>query len=519
MKNLPSLGPLVCLLAAGGCDAVIDDPSTGEPASTARVRVAHLSPDAPAVDFCIAPAGSGTFAGPVLAAAGDPLGITYANVTRYFDVEAQQYDVRIVGPGAADCGRGILPDITGLPELPPGASATLAATGKLDHDGTGEAFALRAYIDDADVAPGQAKLRFVHASPGTPRVDVGLGGGALFQAVFPGIAYGETLPQGNGYVTTAPFEGAEIAARVTGTAADVLSITPASLPAGAIATAFAIGQVGSAAAPLGVLLCNDNGPAHAYKTECKVVGAPPARARIRIAHLSPDAPAVDVCLKTAGGAYRTPVLAGLGAPGGLQYPQITAYVELPPATYDVRVVRAGEGSCANAAVADTTGVAVAKGITATVAAIGVIDRSGAAAHDPGFRLAVFGDATSTTAGKGKLRFVHASPGTPAVDVGLGTGHGFQKVFANVSFGDVGRGGALDALGFIEANPFTAPVTARLAGATTDALTVPQVTLPAGAIATAFAIGNKTGQAANPLRVLLCSDGAATGLLSTCITAP
>jgi hypothetical protein len=520
-----SLGPLVCLFAVNGCNAVIDpgtDPGTGltPGADSARVRVAHLSPDAPAVDFCIAPAGTKDFAGPVLGGAGAPLGISYGNVTKYLDVEATRYDVRLVAPGAADCNRALVPDVTDLPELPAGASATIAATGKLDHDGTGESFALRAYIDDDSVPAGQAKLRFIHASPGTPPVDVGLGGGALFKPVFPNIPYGRALTDGNGYVTTPPFTGAEISARLAGTLGDVLSITPAALPAGAIATAFAIGQVDNAKAPLGVLLCLDNSPAHGIETECSIVGAAPSRARIRVAHLSPDAPAVDVCLKTAGGAYDRPVLASLGASGGLQYPQVTTYVELPTARYDLRIVRAGDpGGCANAAVADTAGVAIDKGVTATVAAIGVLDRSGAAAHDPGFRLAVFADATATTAGKGKLRFIHASPGTPAVDVGLGVGHGFQRVFANVSFSNLGTNAPLDSLGYIEASPFTAPVTARLAGATTDALTVPSVTLAAGQIATAFAIGNKTGSAANPLRVLLCDDRKSAGLLTACVTAP
>lgn len=520
-----SLSPLVCLVAATGCNAVIDPDAGLEPdpseLGTARVRVAHLSPDAPPVDFCIAPAGTGQFAGPVLGGAGAPLGISYGNVTKYLDVAATRYDVRLVAPGAADCGRALVPDVTDLPALPDGASATIAATGKLDHDGTGEAFALRAYIDDDAVAAGQAKLRFIHASPGTPPVDVGLGGGALFTPVFANIPYGGALADNNGYVTTGPIAGAEISARVSGTLADVLSITPASLPAGAIATAFAIGQVGSAKAPLGVLLCVDNAAPHGIETECSVVGAAPARARVRIAHLSPDAPAVDVCLKPAGAAaYGRPVLAGLGAAGGLSYPQITTYVELPPARYDIRVVGAGDpAGCANAAVADTIGVAVDKGVTATVAAIGVLDRSGAAAHDPGFRLAVYADATSTAAGKGKLRFIHASPGTPAVDVGLGTGHGFQRVFANVSFSNTGRNAPIDALGFVEVSPFTAPVTARLAGAATDALTVPGVTIAAGQIATAFAIGNKTGSATNPLRVLLCDDRKSAGLLSSCVTAP
>src|SRR5690606_38359647 len=160
-----------------------------------------------------------------------------------------------------------------------------------------------------------------------------------------------------------------------------------------------------------------------------------------------------------------------------------------------------------------------QGVTATIAAIGVIDRSGAASHDPGLRLAVYADATATAAGKGKLRFVHASPGTPAVDVGLGVGHGFQRVFAVFAFGGTGANEPPDAQGFAEVSPFTAPVTERRAGSAADALTVPGVTLGAGQIATAFAIGNKTGQAANPLRVLLCDDRASAGLLAACVAAP
>lgn len=105
----------------------------------------------------------------MLGGAGAPLGISYGNVTRYFELPAIRYDVRLVAPGAVDCGRALVPDVTDLPALPDGASATIAALGKLDHDGTGEPFAVRAYLDDAEVAAGQAKLRFVRSSPPRPR--------------------------------------------------------------------------------------------------------------------------------------------------------------------------------------------------------------------------------------------------------------------------------------------------------------------------------------------------------------
>jgi hypothetical protein len=515
MKVLSSIVLGTSLL---GCATVTtEEPGTGE--ATARIRVAHLSPDAPAVDFCIAAAGTGEFAGPVLAGAGGIAGLSYSKVTKYLDVEPNQYDVRLVAPGSADCSASLggLPDVTNLPTLTAGATATIAATGLLSHGNTAP-FELKAYIDDASVADGQAKLRFIHASPGTPNVDVGVGGGVAFTTVFANVEYGGFQAHDNGYIKTSPLSGIEISARATGATSDAIAVKPVALPAGAIATAFAIGEIGNAQAPLRVLICNDNGEPHDLETECAVTGAEPERAQVRIAHLSPDAPAVDVCITTAGGdlSAATPLFASLGARQGLAYPQVTAYVELPIASYDVRVIAATETTCANGAVPDTKDVTLSQGLFATVAAIGDLDRGGTAIADPGFRLAVYVDTNEVGAGKAKLRFVHASPGTPNVDVGLSSGANFLRLFGNVEFGKVAAHGGIDSLGYLEANPFTSTVSARATGSSSDAIVIHGVTLPAGAIATAFAIGNKTGQVANPLRVLICVDNARTGtLLAQC----
>jgi len=504
----------ICLLVSG-CGAVT------ETDGNARIRVAHLSPDAPAVDFCLAEHGTGTWVGPTLAKAGHASGLAYGNVTKYFDVEAMQYDVRIVAPGAADCATALggLPDFTALPTLPGRASATIAAEGVVAF-GSQTPFTLKPYFDDDSVDAGNAKLRFVHASPGTPAVDVGVGGGALFTTVFADISYAGIAPNTNGYVTTEPLAGVEISARVHGTLSDALSIKPASLPADTIATAFAIGQVGSSATPLRVLLCIDNGAPNALLSACTIVGGTPERAHLRIAHLSPDTPPVDLCIAPANGAFSKATLKSLGVFDGLAYPNVTNYVEFPVGMYDVRIIHATASDCSTGAVPDLKGFGIHNGVVGTVAAIGVLDRAGAAANDPGLRLALFADATDVSSGKAKLRFIHASPGTPNVDVGLGSGASFVKVFSNVAFGSIAVHTPIDALGFVETNPFTNAVSARLAGATTDALTVPSVNLPASAIVTAFAIGGKTGATTNPLKVLLCTDNAAaSGLVATCVQAP
>jgi hypothetical protein len=492
--------------------------SVGTTSSTAHVRVAHLSPDAPNVDFCVAPHGTTDFTGPILSSNGHLTGLPYGNVTKYFELPAEQYDVRLVAPGLSDCTQALggLADFTDLPELPAGASATIGAEGFATL-GKATPLALRAYIDDTTVDASQAKLRFIHASPGTPPVDVGIGGGALFSGLFSDVAYGNAAA--SGYLTTAPIDGVELSARAHGTLSDVLSIKPASLPAGAIASAFAIGELGAATDPLRVLLCVDNAAPVGLLTSCSVVGGVPERAHVRIAHLSPDAPPVDVCLAAAGtGEFGKPVLKTLGALAGLAYPQLTTYVDLPVGSYDARIIEATASDCSIGVIPDAQNIAVAQDLTATVAAIGVLDHSGAAASDPALSLAVFVDDTSVASGMTKLRFIHASPGTPAVDVGLGRGDAFVKVFADVSFGTIAAGAASDN-GFVATSPVTAPVAARLANQSSDALVVPSVTLPADAIQTAIAIGGKTGASDNPLSVLLCNDNApASGLFTSCTVA-
>ncbi|MGH9885210.1 MAG: hypothetical protein ACREBE_06760, partial [bacterium] len=80
---------LVVFVLAAGCGAKLDAPN-----ASARVRVAHLSPGAPAVDFCLAAHGTQAFSGPILAGAGRAAGLSYGTVTRYFDGDAARYDVR-----------------------------------------------------------------------------------------------------------------------------------------------------------------------------------------------------------------------------------------------------------------------------------------------------------------------------------------------------------------------------------------------------------------------------------------
>jgi hypothetical protein len=287
MKKLSLAAALLAstsLLAACGDDGDDGDGGGGgTPPAKAFVRVAHLSPDAPAVDFCIAPAGTTTFTGPVFKSLGGATaaaGISFEQVTRYIEVDAAQYDVRLVAPNAADCADTLgLPVFTGLPALPANGYVTIAAIGALEpRSGVDAPFELTAYVDRRTAPPtGQVAVRFVHASPDTPPVDVGLGAGAEFTPVWTNVAFGEfdtgTGFDANGFVSApALAAGTILSARATGTTADALVIELVTgLPSPAIASVFATGFLNPAtgASPaLGGIACLDTSPAAGNYSTC-----------------------------------------------------------------------------------------------------------------------------------------------------------------------------------------------------------------------------------------------------------
>ena len=268
MMNYRFLAAGALALTLAAC-ADEDEPT---PPAMAYLRVAHLSPDAPAVDFCIQASGSTTWTGPVMESLGVTGGLAFKQVTAYLHLDAVKYNVRLVAPTDTNCNTGLVPDITSLPALPANAYVTAAAVGLLGGTPT---FTGTAYIDESTVAAGQAKLRFVHAAPNVPEVNVGLTGTTFTpiftNVVFPGISAAAGLV--NGYVQTAPLTGVTIGVRLASApTVDALTFSNVSLPANAIATAFAVGLLGETGnQAIGALLCVDNAPASGGLSACTFV--------------------------------------------------------------------------------------------------------------------------------------------------------------------------------------------------------------------------------------------------------
>jgi hypothetical protein len=202
--------------------------------------------------------------------------------------------------------------------------------------------------------------------------------------------------------------------------------------------------------------------------------------RVRVVHASPDAPAVDVLVNGSAAFQNAP------------FKGVTQYASLAAGSYGVQVVPAGQTQ--PAVISATLGLDADKDYT--VVAVGTL-----AAIEP---LVLVDNNTAPAAGKAHIRFVHASPDAPAVDIAV---KGGPVLFPNVAFKGVGD--------YLPVDAATYDLEVRLAGTDTVALALPGIKLDAGTVYTAFAMGLAAGEPA--LAAVLSTDAshsAAPGSLPT-----
>jgi LPXTG-motif cell wall-anchored protein len=206
------------------------------------------------------------------------------------------------------------------------------------------------------------------------------------------------------------------------------------------------------------------------------VFAQSSQARVRVVHASPDAPAVDV-LVNDGRAF-----------AGAAFKGITDYAALDAGTYGVKVVPAG----ATTPVVIDANLDLAAGTDYTVVALGQL-----ANIEP---LVLTDDNSAPAMGKAHVRFVHASPDAPAVDIAV---KGGPTLFSNVAFKGTGD--------YLPVDAGTYDLEVRAAGTENVALAVPGVELEAGTVYTIFAMGLAGG---TPALTAVPSVDATTTMPST-----
>lgn len=275
---------------------VIPESPMGPSAGNLKVRVVHAAPAAPAVDVYVTTPGATLEASsPVLAnvpfkAFSDPL-----------TVAAGEYRIRLTPTGTKDVAYD-----SGTVPLAAGSDLVLAAVAQ--DRGASPVTLLGLTRQPAtpslEISDNRALVRVTHASPDAPSVDVAVNG----VTALTGVPY----PVNSDYLPV-PSGSTRLQVNVAGTDTTVIDAT---VPLDALKSysVFAVNFVSG----LEPLLLEDDRSAPAS-----------GKARLRVIHGSPDAPAVDVAVD---GAVAVPSLAFKAASG---------YLEVPAGTYAVEVRVAG----------------------------------------------------------------------------------------------------------------------------------------------------------------------------------
>lgn len=270
------------------------------PFGAAKVRVVHLSADTPAVDVVVQGAGK------VVSK------LRFPRATPYLTLPEGKYTF-FVRPAGTSINAITLRNV----EVKAGGNYTAWAIGALTPR-RGE-FKLRGAVT-ADVLPtryDRTQIRVLHASPGAPNVDVYVNGA---NAV-PNLAFGSAAPDDGTYLKL-PSGDAAIAIRPAGAAATSTPVFSATLnlPAQATVTAAARGQ-----------LSNNTFTVAPYVDDVSPTGG---QARVTVAHLSPNTPAVDVYANAAD-------TSGAPAVSALAFPNASSSLLVPAATYTFGVTVSG----------------------------------------------------------------------------------------------------------------------------------------------------------------------------------
>lgn len=200
-----------------------DRPSPVVRDGQAVVRVAHLSPDVPAVDVYVA--GQQVLSG-----------VPFGTVGPYLILDPGTYAVRLVPSG----GESAVFDR----DLSVEAKAyTVAALGEVA--GANQSFAVKTFVDT--VKPPEedtALVRLVHAAPDAPAVDVTVEGAD--QTLFDGVAFGEASDY-----ASVPADDYTLQVRpdTASNDGDVVATFDVSPEGGTVVTAFAVGYLSPGDAP------------------------------------------------------------------------------------------------------------------------------------------------------------------------------------------------------------------------------------------------------------------------------
>lgn len=464
------------LAACGGSSnnsTPIVTPPTPTPPPAAQLQVVHASADAPAVNVL------------VNGAVPDGLaGVPFAVASPYLELDPGTIDAA-VNAILADGSEVEVLAADGL-ELASDVAYTVIAAGStadlLGGEAAGNPLQLFLLTRPVEATIDGVRIQVLHGSPSAPEVDVYVTApdaqlGGTQPATF---AFGEVLDLG-----TVP--AAEYRIRVTPAGDDTVVFDSAAvaLPDGADLSIIAVDNTGPGAAPIALLAVLADGTVLELRD-----GGDAAPAGLTAVHNSADAPTVCVVADdaTTQDVERVELFAGVPFRG-------FGYLgEVPPGSYLVGLeVFDGEAGCAGApAVTFDDAVDLAAGAEASGIVVGGLG-------DGSLELLALADDLRPIATEARVRIVHGSAATPAVDiyvVAAGTDitdPGITPAFSGVEF--------TASTGFVSLPPAEYDVLVTLAGDTTPAIAVEGLELLGGEVITAIA-SDPTGEETLPGLIII-----------------
>ena len=347
---------------------LIDDDGAAPASGSVKVRVVHGAPAVPAVDIYVTAPGAALPASPTIA------GLAYrsaapASGSPALQVPGGDYQIRatVAGQPAAiafDSGKVSLAAggdllIVAIPD-----AGVISPVSLLVAPATGAAF---------EIKDTRAAVRVAHFAPNVPAVDVFLKAPGEANSASNRALSGVTFPVDSGFLNV-PAATYDASVALAGTLASVLELNGAALAAASSTSVFAIG------------LLNGTGDQALRLAAYADDRAPVAgKAKVRVLHLAPDAPAVDVVVLSGGAIAARPVT-------NLAFPNATPRaLELDPGSYTLAVVPAGASTPILPTAAGAT-LQLNAGDVISVAAVGCVDTStGACAGGAAFQFKVLDD--------------------------------------------------------------------------------------------------------------------------------
>jgi len=284
------------LLAGSGNRAfrvrVIPDLSE-RPFGAAKLRVAHLSPDAPTVT--------------ILANGGTAVAnLSYPNTTGYLTLPSGRYTI-VVRPKGSTRAVATLRNV----KLDAGNVYTAWALGSVTGHGLG--FRVTPTLDRLPKAWDRTQVRVLHGIGGAPNVDVYLNG----TKAIPDLAFRATFPSGGGWAKL-PTGTVTVDVRPAGAAAVSAPLLTASLALKAQDTLTVVASGG---------LANQDNPAGLRAFGDDVTPLQSGRSRVAVVHLGAGVPPVSVA----------PAVGAADVITGLAFGTQSAALAVPAGTYSFQV--------------------------------------------------------------------------------------------------------------------------------------------------------------------------------------